>query len=86
MLKSLPGPEIILTAVDSIDCPRYLLKRARECFKKYEDDASLTAGLEETIVIKIGAKVMLRRNIDVSLGLVNGSIGIVQGIKLDPED
>lgn len=67
MLRSLPHPEIKLTAVDSIDCPRFLTKRARECIKKYEDDASMTAGLEENIVIKIGAKVMLRRNIDVTL-------------------
>lgn len=36
---------------------------------KYEDDASMTAGLEETIVIKVAARVMVRRNIDVSLGL-----------------
>ncbi|CAH2097416.1 unnamed protein product [Euphydryas editha] len=64
MLRSLPHPEIKLTAVDNIDCPRYLTKRARECIKKYEDDASMTAGLEKNIIIKIGAKVMLRRNID----------------------
>lgn len=66
MLKAIPHPEIKLAAADGIDCPKYLSKRARECIKMYEADASMTAGLEATIVIKVGARVMLRRNIDVS--------------------
>ena len=37
----------------------------------------MKAGLEKTIVIKKGVKVMLKLNIDVSLGLFNGAIGIV---------
>ena len=41
----------------------------------YGDDS--TAGLEKEIVIKLGCKIMLRRNIDITLGLVNGAIGTV---------
>ncbi|KAK0156746.1 hypothetical protein PV327_011656, partial [Microctonus hyperodae] len=39
-----------------------------------------TAGLSKCITIKIGAKVIIRRNIDASLGLVNGTIAKVVSI------
>ena len=45
----------------------------------YGDDS--TAGLEKEIVIKLGCKIMLRRNIDITLGLVNGAIGTVRSVK-----
>jgi len=38
-------------------------------------------GLEKRISIKVGCKIMLLRNIDVTNGLVNGAIGIVVGIQ-----
>ena len=42
-------------------------------------------GLEPTIVLAEGAKVMLRSNLWVSAGLTNGSLGIVHGFLYDPE-
>jgi len=42
----------------------------------------LTAGLEAKLVLAVGARVMLRRNIDTKNGLVNGSIGTVTAITL----
>ncbi|XP_045763660.1 ATP-dependent DNA helicase PIF1-like [Maniola jurtina] len=80
VLKCIEQPEIRLNAIDEIDCPRYLNKRVREVLKKNEDDSSLSAGLENVITVKIGARVMLRRNIDVSKGLVNGSIGEIEKV------
>lgn len=86
MLQAIPRQEIRLSVQDTIDCPGYLLKRAHDGLEKFKEDSSMMAGLEDTILIKKGARVMLKRNIDVSLGLVNGSIGSVQRVKFDPSD
>ena len=68
-------------AIDTVDCPTYLRQKVSKILQKCSDDSTVTAGLEDVIVIKIGCKIMLRRNIDVTLGLVNGSIGIVSSVK-----
>ena len=44
------------------------------------ENASKTAGLERVLQIGINSKVILRRNLDVSKGLCNGSMEIVTGI------
>jgi len=48
-----------------------------------DDDNTSTTGLSKQITIKVGAKVMIRRNIDASLGLVNGTIATVVSIVQD---
>jgi len=73
MLKSLPGEEIRLLAANSIDCLVHMRQKVTKKIASYSENSTLTAGLENEIIIKIGRKVM----IDVTLGLVNGAIGIV---------
>ena len=56
-------------------------KKATEEMKKLNRDCNLTAGLEAILQIAVGARVMLRRNIDTGIGLVNGAVGTVVTIK-----
>ena len=42
----------------------------------------MTAGLEAKLLVAVGVRVMLRRNIDTKAGLVNGAIGTVLSIAL----
>ena len=44
---------------------------------KSNNDSNCTAGLEAELTLAVGARVMLRRNIDTKQGLVNGAIGTV---------
>ncbi|XP_043271252.1 uncharacterized protein [Venturia canescens] len=79
MLDRIPSTEIHLIAEDLIDKPS-VKTRVTKILQRWEDDISQTAGLARVIPVKIGAKVMLRRNIDVTVGLVNGTIGEVLSV------
>ena len=56
-------------------------EKAGEEMQKLNSDCNLRAGLEAVLRVAVGARVMLRRNIDTSQGLVNGAIGTVISIK-----
>ena len=56
-------------------------KKATEELKKLNTDCNMTAGLEAVLQVAVGARVMLRRNIDTRKGLVNGALGTVISIK-----
>ena len=47
-----------------------LIKKLPKKLEKLNLDCSRTAGLEAVLTLAIGARVMLRRNIDVTMGLV----------------
>ena len=77
--KLYPDAEEVV-AVDHLDCKnKRSLKAAQQAVKSLDhlDDPRNTAGLEKSISVAAGVKVMLRCNIDVSQGLVNGAIGTI---------
>ncbi|KYN27890.1 DNA repair and recombination protein pif1, mitochondrial [Trachymyrmex cornetzi] len=74
MLNKIDSDEILLIAEDHVDCAPVIRKKVHKILADKDDKVSETAGIERVIAIKIGAKVMIRRNIDVTLGLVNGTI------------
>lgn len=80
MLQRIDSEEVYLTANDTFKCPKRLEKNI---FKLLNEDDDNHCGIERVIKVKIGAKIMIRRNIDVSIGLVNGTIGKITSFKKD---
>ncbi|XP_029661949.1 uncharacterized protein LOC115234770 [Formica exsecta] len=80
MLNRISSDKIELVAQDLAECAPYLKKKVMKILNKDDEDSSRTAGLARIITVKLGARIMVRRNIDVSLGLVNGTIGTITSI------
>ena len=80
MLLRIDTDEIKLIANDSIECPKYLQTKVKNQIKTDDEDCSRSGGLPKIITVKIGAKVMITKNIDVSLGLVNGTIATISSV------
>ena len=57
-------------------------QKATDALKKLNSDYNMTAGLEAVLQVAVGARVMLRRNIDTTTELVNGAVGTVLSIKV----
>jgi len=70
----LPAIDTLDTIVDS-----KMLPKVEKEYTKVQDDVTCTGGLEKALQLCIGCKVMLKRNMNVDAGLVNGSVGIVHG-------
>ena len=73
--------EIMCTdEIDQTSSTQKWTKKATEQLEKLNSDCNMTAGLEAKLTLAVGARVMLRRNMDTKKGLVNGAIGIVLSI------
>lgn len=83
MLNRIESEKIVLIADDDIEAKtEEQRKKAAKSLEKLRQKGkfSQTAGLEDRIEIKVGAKIMLLRNLDVPSGLVNGAIGIIKTV------
>ena len=70
-------------AVDESASKRKWTKTAANKLEKLNHDCNMTGGLQANLTLAIGARVMLRRNINTKAGLVNGAIGTVRNITPD---
>ena len=83
MLSALDTDLHKITCVDEVDetsSSRKWSEKAKKELEKLNKDSNLTAGLEAELTLAVGARVMMRRNIDTKQGLVNGAIGTVTAI------
>ena len=78
MLKSLPGDTSICVACDSKKDNITNLANIN-----IPDKPSATGNLAKELKIKVGARVMITTNIDVSDGLTNGVMGTIVNILKD---
>lgn len=65
--------------------PVALLEAVHNCCIARQSSASSAQGLEAQLFLSIGCRVMLRRNLCVSKGLVNGALGTVRSIVYLPD-
>ena len=73
---------------DEIDCKNIRVKKhAENAILNMDrlDDPRNTAGLEKVLTVAKGARIMLRKNLDVKEGLVNGSVGVLHDFILDKD-
>jgi ATP-dependent DNA helicase PIF1 len=75
-LENLPGESIEFFAHDNFEVKKGAPNR--EEYIKILDDS-----VPRSVILKVGAQVMLRKNLDVDGGLVNGSRGVVSEIVKD---
>ena len=85
MLSRLTSEVHELPCTDEVDethnpC-KWNKKKTAEKLAKLNEDCNMTAGLEAKLLLAVGARVMLRRNIDTNTGLVNGAIGTVVSVR-----
>lgn len=83
MLSKASSPIVNMPCIDEFDETAGKMKwtkRASSELEKLNKDCNMTAGLEAELKLVVGVRVMLRRNIKTSEGLVNGALGTVTAI------
>lgn len=83
MLSLLESEKHVISCTDEVDETTSTAKwhdKAAKQLEKLNHDCNKTAGLEAVLKLAVGARVMLRYNIDLRAGKVNGAIGTVLAV------
>ena len=89
IMSKLNRSVIEISALDEIDYRiKRISKNAEEAVKQLDrlDDARQTGGLEKVLKLAVGARIMLHKNVDVTKGLVNGSMGTLVDVVYDKHE
>ena len=73
---------VCIDEIDETSSSHKWTKKAQKQLEKLNNDSNCTAGLEAELTLAVGARVMLRRNIDTIQGLVNRTVSFVSSHKL----
>ncbi len=69
MLSQLTSEVHVLACTDEVDETASTRKWNKKADEQFNNDCNMTAGLEAKLSLAVGARVMLRRNIDTKTGL-----------------
>lgn len=74
VLKSINSDTITMTANDCYKCSSRFQAKISKLLDEHEEKL---CGVARVIQVEVGCRIMIKRNIDISLGLVNGTIGTI---------
>ena len=82
MIQKLDSPMVSIDAIDQL--PKGVTLSGKEFVSLRARQPTDTGNISSRLVLKIGARVLLINNIDISDRLINGQIGLVKYIKSVP--
>ena len=72
--------DVIDDEATTVQVTKKVSEHVRVAIEKVANDSRMTAGLATTISLAVGCRVMVRHNVNIEKGWVNGAIGTVVAI------
>ena len=87
IIKNLGNKIHTISAKDTLETPvpQTILKKVESAYQKIKSDGTRTGGLERQLELCVNARVMLKRNLNIESGLVDGALGTVNDFRFQNE-